>query len=115
MMAFGASGTIRGIIAMTEAFDRLREQVKDWYREEALRLGAAAEAGAAVEALDFDELVRRSQVLFACEMFDLAKDEKERHPEPGSPDYIQLMRVAQAMRDSGTEVPEGIARALGED
>ena len=99
---------------MTEAFDRLRAQVKDWYREEALRLGEAVEGGATVESLDFDELVRRAQVLFACEMFDLAKDEEEPRFEPGSPDHVQLMRVAQAMRDSGTEVPEGIARALGE-
>ena len=100
---------------MTEPFDRLRAQVKDWYREEALRLGEAVAGGATVETLDFDELVRRSQVLFACEMFDVAKDEAERHPEPGSPDHVQLMRVAQAMRDRGIEVPEGIARALGEE
>jgi hypothetical protein len=99
---------------MSEPFDRLRAQIKDWYREEALRLGAAVERGAAIETLDFDELVRRSQILFACEMFDLAKDQEERHPEPGSPDHVQLMRVAQAMRDSGAEVPESIARALGE-
>jgi hypothetical protein len=115
MMATGALGAITRITAMTEAFDQLREQVKDWYRQEALRLGEAVEGGAAVEALDFDELVRRSQVLFACEMFELAKGEEDRRLEPGSPDHIQLMRVAQAMRDSGTEVPESIARALGED
>jgi hypothetical protein len=100
---------------MTEAFDQLREQVKAWYREEALRLGEAFEEGSTVETLNFDELVRRGQVLFACEMLELAADEQEVRLTPGSPDHIQLMRVAQAMEASGSEVPDSIKRALGEE
>jgi hypothetical protein len=68
-----------------------------------------------VETLDFDELARRGQVLFACEMLKLATDEEEVRLTPGSPDYIQLKRVAKAMEDSGTEVPDSIKRALGEE
>ena len=100
---------------MPDAFDRLREQVKRWYREEAARLGAAFEQKPDVEALEFGELVRRSQVLFACELFELSKGEEEVRIEPGSPDHIQLHRVAEAMRASGAAVPDSIKQALGED
>ena len=108
-------GRDQGDASMPDAFDRLREQVKRWYREEAERLGAAFEEDPDVEALEFGELVRRSQVLFACEMFELSKDEREIRVEPGSPDYIQMKRVAEAMRASGSAVPDSIKRALGED
>jgi hypothetical protein len=100
---------------MAEAIDELRKEVKAWYREEAARLAEAFEDDPDIEKLSFDELVRRSQILFACEMFELAKDEEKVRFDPGSPDYIQLQRVAHAMRDRGVEVPESIRDALGEE
>ncbi len=101
---------------MSQSFDRLREAVKAWYREEAARLSASFEAAADLDKLDFDELVRRAQVLLACELAELTEDKgQEVRLAPGSPDYLQLERVAQAMRAKGTEVPEGIRKALGEE
>lgn len=98
---------------MAKQFDQLREAVRAWYREEADRAAAAFAASGDPGAVDFEELVRRSQVLFACELTELIEDESEARLEPGSPDYAQLERVAQAMRARGTPVPESIARALG--
>ncbi len=92
----------------------LRAAVKAWYGEEAARVAAAFEANGDLGKVDFDELVRRSQVLLACEMAELIRDEQEDRLSPGSPDHLQLQRVAQAMRASGTEVPDSIKQALGE-
>lgn len=100
---------------MTEEFDRLRRQVKAWYREEAARVAAAHAAAGTPDQVDFDELVRRSQVLLACEMVELIEDDQGVRLSPGSPDHVQLARVAQAMRARGAEVPDSIRKALGED
>lgn len=93
----------------------LRAAVKAWYGEEAARVAAAFEAAGDLGKVDFHELVRRSQVLLACEMVELMRDEQGVRLAPGSPDHTQLARVAQAMRARGSEVPDSIKQALGED
>ena len=98
---------------MTEQFTDLRDRVRAWYREEVERV--AAEASGDLDQVDFGELVRRSQVLFACELTELLERGGEPRLDPGSPDHVQLGRVAQAMRDRGLEVPDSIKQALGEE
>ena len=93
----------------------LRAAVKAWYGEEAARVAAAFQKSGDLDKVDFDELVRRSQVLLACEMVELIGDDEGVRLTPGSPDYLQLQRVAQAMRARGAEVPDSIKQALGED
>lgn len=100
---------------MTEQFTALRDSVRAWYREEADRVAAGFEASGDLNQVDFDELVRRSQVLFACELTELLEDGREARLDPGSPDHTQLGRVAQAMRARGLEVPDSIKQALGEE
>ena len=95
--------------------EKLRAAVKAWYGEEASRVAAAFEETGDLGKVDFDELVRRSQVLLACEMVELMRDDEGVRLTPGSPDHTQLARVAQAMRAQGTEVPDSIKQALGED
>jgi len=99
---------------MTEQIILLRDRVRAWYREEVERVAAAVAASEDVGQVDFDELVRRSQVLFACELTELLERGGEPRLDPGSPDHVQLGRVAQAMRDRGLEVPDSIKQALGE-
>jgi len=94
-------------------FARLRSEVKAWYRAEAERLAADFAGGCEVGALDFAELVRRSQALLACEMIELVESQGEAaEPELEAADYAQLERVAKAMAAQGKEVPEAIAAAL---
>ncbi|MDH3473372.1 MAG: hypothetical protein OEM59_06745 [Rhodospirillales bacterium] len=100
---------------MGEDLERLRESVRAWYREEAERVAAAFAEESDLDKLDFDELQRRAQVLFACELAGLAEAEEEVRLEPGSPDHAQLERVAQAMLARGVEVPDSIRKALGKD
>lgn len=98
---------------MAKDLERLRADVKAWYGEEAARVGAAYAAAGSLDAIDFAELVRRSQVLLACELVELIEDDVRL--TPGSQDHTQLARVAQAMRASGREVPDSIKDALGEE
>jgi len=100
---------------MTEQFADLRERVRAWYREEAERVAAAFAASDDLDQVDFDELVRRSRVLFACELSELVERGGAPRLDPGSPDHVQLGRVAQAMRDRGLEVPDSIKEALGDE
>ncbi len=101
---------------MSEAIDRLRDSVRAWYREEAARLADAFEEGGDPGKLDFGELVHRAQALFACELIELTDDKPGgSRLEPGSPDYAQFERVAQAMRARGLEVPDSMKKALGEE
>ena len=100
---------------MTDKFTALRERVRAWYREEAEHVAAAAAAKDDLDQVDFGELVRRSRVLFACELTELLESGGEPRLDPGSPDHVQLGRVAQAMRDRGLEVPDSIKQALGEE
>jgi hypothetical protein len=96
-----------------EAFDRLRAEVKAWYRAEAERLAGAFAKSGEVDKLDFAELVRRSQALLACEMIELVEPPaEEAGPTMDEADYGQLERVAKAMAAQGKEVPESIAAAL---
>lgn len=100
---------------MTGRLDGLREAVRDWYSEELRRVGALFEDSGDLSGLDFEELIHRAQVLFACELTELV-DEQPDGPLPvESPDRGQLERVAQAMRARGLEVPDSILKALGED
>jgi hypothetical protein len=101
--------------AVENRMDKLRQRVRSWYLEEATRVAAAAEDAPDLERLDFTELNRRAQVLFACEMAALARaDEEDEQPRlvPGSPEYVQLQRVAAAMQAQGKEVPESILQTL---
>ena len=101
---------------MSEAIDRLRDSVRAWYREEVVRLADAFEEGGDPGKLDFSELVHRAQVLFACELIELSDDKPGKaRLEPGSPDYVQLERVAQAMRARGLDVPDSMKQDLGEE
>ena len=100
---------------MSDTFGKLREAVRAWYREEAERVAASFEAEGALDKVAFEELVRRSQVLFACELTELIEPEGEGPLPADSPDRAQLERVAQAMRAQGGEVPESIRKALGEE
>lgn len=97
---------------MTDALGRLRASVKAWYWEEAERTAANFEAAGDLAAVDFGELVRRAQVLFACEMAELCRKEEAPPIDPDSPDFAQLQRLAQAMQAAGKEVPESIMKAL---
>lgn len=97
---------------MSDAVQRLRASVKAWYWEEAERTASSFEAAGDLAAVEFDELVRRAQVLFACEMAELCRQEDAPFVDPESPDYSQLQRVAQAMKAAGKEVPETIKKAL---
>ena len=99
---------------MTEQITVLRDRVRAWYREEVERVAAVSAASDELDQVDFEELVRRSQVLFACELTELLESAGEAQLDPGSPDHTQLGRVAQAMRDRGLEVPDSIKQALGE-
>ena len=100
---------------MTKQFTALRDRVRAWYREEAERVAAALAASDDLDQVDFGELVDRSQVLFACELTELLDGGGEPRLDPGSPDHVQLGRVAQAMRSRGLEVPDSIKQALGEE
>lgn len=100
---------------MTEQYSGLRDRVRAWYQEEVERVAAASAVSDDLAQVDFDELVRRSQVLFACELTELLERGDEPRLDPGSPDHVQLGRVAQAMRDRGLEVPDSIKQALGEE
>ncbi len=101
---------------MSEAIERLRAGVRAWYRQELAHVADGFEEGGDPGKLDFGELVRRAQVVFACELIELTKDNSvEVRLEPGSPDYAQLERVTQAMRARGLEVPDSMKQALGED
>jgi hypothetical protein len=101
---------------MGEDLERLRESVRAWYREEAERVAEAFAEEGDLDKLDFEELQRRAQVLFACELAGLAEAEDDDvRLEPGSPDFAQLERVAQAMAARGVEVPDSIRKALGKD
>ena len=105
------------------AIEDLRRQVKAWYRAEVERVAAAHADLKDLDKVDFSELVKRSQVMFACEIFELANDDsgdnagkdKPFQVEPGSQDYVQLQRVAQAMAARDGEVPESIRQMLAED
>ncbi len=95
---------------MTDAFEPLRQGVKDWYRAEAERVAESYAADPDPEKIDFSELVRRSQALFACELVALLE-------EPGQPDFsgadqAQLLRIAEAMRAQGKQLPDGLRQAL---
>ena len=94
-------------------FERLRTEVRQWYREEAARLAAEFETHGKLDRLDFTELVQRSQALLACEMTELLDDTPSQPAvAPDSPDYAQLERVARAMQAQGKEVPESIRKLL---
>jgi hypothetical protein len=98
-----------------DSLDRLRERVRAWYLQEAGRIAVEAEDTPDLDRLDFGELNRRAQVLFACEMAALARvEDEDEQPRvaPGSPEYVQLQRVAAAMQAQGKEVPESIRQAL---
>ena len=97
---------------MNDAFEQMRASVKAWYLEEAERTAAQFEATGDPAAVDFDELVRRAQVLFACEMGELCREESAVRVDPESPDYAQLQRTAQALRAAGKEVPDSIKKAV---
>lgn len=97
---------------MTDGLERLRASVKAWYREEAERTAANFEAAGDLAAVDFGELIRRAQVLFACEMAELCREEEGPRIDPASPDFAQLQRLAKAMQAAGKEVPESIKKAL---
>ena len=100
---------------MTAALDRLRAGVKAWYWEEAERTAASFETTGDLAAVDFAELVRRAEVLFACEMAELCRQEQTPKVEPDTPDYAQLQRIAQAMQAAGKAVPDSIKKALDGD
>ncbi len=101
---------------MTETVDKLRDRVKAWYQEEALRVADLAADEEDLNKVDFEELKRRGQVLFACELAGLieAEAKESERLQPGDPDLAQLERIAAAMRAQGKDVPEGIKKALGE-
>ena len=92
--------------------DALRQRVLAWYREEAERTAVQFETRGDLAAVNFDELVRRAQVLFACEMGELCREEAAPRIDPDSPDYAQLQRTAQALRAAGKDVPDSIKKAL---
>ena len=97
---------------MAEDITRLRDGVRAWYREEAHRVAADYAAAGELADIDFAELIRRAQVLFACEMAELC--ESEEMLPAGSADRAQYERLAAAMRAQGAAVPESIRKALGE-
>lgn len=110
-MAKGSTGQA----AKEPPFERLRAEVRQWYREEAARLAADFEAHGKLDRLDFAELVRRSQALLACEMIELLDDKPDPAVlAPDSPDHAQLERVARAMQAQGKEVPDSIRKLLDE-
>lgn len=97
---------------MSDALERLRGRVKAWYWDEAERTAAAFDSAGDLAVVEFDELIRRAQVLFACEMAELCRQESTPQVDPDSPDYAQLQRLAQAMQAAGKEVPASIKKAL---
>ena len=99
---------------MTGQLDDLREAVRGWYTEELRRVGAAFADSGDLDGLDFQELIHRAQVLFACELTELAGEQPDAPLPADSPDRGQLERVAHAMRARGLEVPDSILKALGE-
>lgn len=98
---------------MTGQLDGLRKAVRAWYTEELQRVGTAFEDSGDLDGLDFEELIRRAQVLFACELTELVEEQQDGPLPADSPDRGQLERVAQAMRARGLQVPDSILRALG--
>lgn len=101
---------------MTDEVTNLKTAVGDWYREELGRLATRFAESGDLAALDFSELVRRAQIYSACETTPPPMaDEGAVRLDPGTDDYVQLQRVAQAMRTRGMAVPESIRAALGED
>ncbi len=103
----------RSRTAKKPPFERLRAEVRQWYREEAARLAADFETHGKLDRLDFAELVRRSQAMLACEMTELLDDKPNPAAvAPDSPDYAQLERVARAMQAQGKEVPDSIRKML---
>lgn len=99
---------------MTGQLDGLRKAVRAWYAEELRRVGAAYDGAGDLDGLDFQELIHRAQVLFACELTELVEEGPAVPLPADSPDRGQLERVAQAMRARGLDVPDSILKALGE-
>ena len=97
---------------MAEEITQLRDAVRAWYREEARGVAADYAAVGQLATIDFAELIRRAQVLFACEMAELC--EADEVLPAGSADRAQYERLAAAMRAQGAAVPESIRNALGE-
>ncbi len=99
---------------MAGQLNGLRKAVRAWYAEELRRVGVAYDGSGDLDGLDFDELIRRAQVLFACELTELVEEQQDGPLPADSPDRGQLERVAQAMRARGLEVPDSILKALGQ-
>lgn len=99
---------------MSEETTRLRDGVRGWYREEARKVAADYATAGDLAAVDFEELIRRAQILFACEMAELCESEADAVLPAGSADRAQYERLAAAMRAQGATVPESIRKALGE-
>lgn len=99
---------------MTEEITRLRDGVRAWYLEEAQRIAADYAAAGDLAAIGFEEMIRRAQVLFACEMAELCQAEVPEALARGSADRAQYERLAAAMRAQGAAVPDSIKKALGE-